>query len=513
LAAWTFAPLIVTLVYISRHGGVLTGVNGADFFDQFQYLAWIRDEGSHVLASNLWATGPTPHDYLQPMYLISGLLWRAGLSIQLAYLIWKPVALVILFLGFLAYARRFVSFGPGARMAVLVLALFYECPLYALATWTGHLSTAHRTALILATDDATSALNLWGFDHTAIAIGLMPVFLIASERLIATGGNGGRVDRRWLATAAVAGLLVSWLQPWQGAVLLGVLAALAALRAPRRRYLVLAVPVLALVLPLAYGVLLARYDPSWRAFQHATTVTGTAPWWALLASFGPLVVLAAAGARRPRSDREWMLVLWPLACAAVYFIVPQFPPHALAGVMLPLSVLAVNGWRRARTRVRLPVRVVGAVAVACVLVVVVPAVVYHVQGLGDDTADTIGGQIAQQQFRLTPGQSAALDYLARARRPGSVLAPWLLSVSVPGFTGREAYAGHLQWQPASHVSLDVQFYSSGLSVALRRSILRRSGATFVIADCGAPAALARAIEPLAAPVRRFGCETVYGLRR
>ncbi len=25
----------------------MTGVNGGDFFDQFQYLAWIRDEGTH----------------------------------------------------------------------------------------------------------------------------------------------------------------------------------------------------------------------------------------------------------------------------------------------------------------------------------------------------------------------------------------------------------------------------------------------------------------------------------
>lgn len=41
--------------------------------------------GSHFLASNLWAVGHTPRDYLHPMFAISGLLWRLGVSVQLAF--------------------------------------------------------------------------------------------------------------------------------------------------------------------------------------------------------------------------------------------------------------------------------------------------------------------------------------------------------------------------------------------------------------------------------------------
>jgi hypothetical protein len=44
---------------------------------------------------------------------------------------------------------------------------------------------------------------------------------------------------------------------------------------------------------------------------------------------------------------------------------------------------------------------------------------------------------------------------------------------------------------------------------LRRAILRRTGASFVLVDCGAPGALVQAIAPIARPVRRFGCVTVY----
>ncbi|HSO98711.1 MAG TPA: hypothetical protein VLP43_07145 [Solirubrobacteraceae bacterium] len=119
LTIWAFAPLAATVAYVAINGGILTGTNGADLFDQFQYLAWIRDEGSHLLASNLWVIGGTPHDYVEPMYLISGLLWRLGLSVQVAYLIWKPVALLVLFLGFAAYARRMLRGRWAASAAVL----------------------------------------------------------------------------------------------------------------------------------------------------------------------------------------------------------------------------------------------------------------------------------------------------------------------------------------------------------------------------------------------------------
>ena len=163
------------------------------------------------------------------------------------------------------------------------------------------------------------------------------------------------------------------------------------LRAPRRRYLALALPLAATLLPLFYGVVLSRTDASWRAFQSESMTTGTAPWWALLASFGPLVAFAGLGLRRPRDDRDWMLVLWPMATAAIYFLVPQFPPHALAGVSIPLAVLAVRGWARvaagastrASTAPRSPGLLGAALATAAVLAVTVPAAVHHAQGVRD----------------------------------------------------------------------------------------------------------------------------------
>jgi hypothetical protein len=518
---WAFFPVVMLLIYVAGHGGVLTGANGSDTFDQMQYLAWIRDEGSHLLASNLWQVGGTPHDYLHPMYVVSGLLWRLGLSVQLAYLVWKPVAVLVLFVGFAAYVRHLLPAKRSQQAAALFLGLFYLSPVYALAQWTGHLTDAHRYAVLLATDDADSALNLWGFEHAAIAIGLMPAFLIATERALAAAHGPSRrpwsaLGTRWSALAAVAGALVSWLHPWQGVMLVVVVGLLFLLAPPRRRFIALVVPVTATLLPLAYGLALSHFDASWHTFSARTIGVDTAPWWALIASFGPLVLFAAFAVRRPRDDRSWMLALWLVACAGVYFLLPQFPPHALSGVTLPLSVLAVQGWQRVAARVPAPRRLVAALALAGVLVMTVPAAVYHATASLDYYHSDVAGAFARQLVWLSDDQAAALSYLSRTPQPGAVLAPWLLSMSVPGLTGRQAFAGHGMWQPSANVTEATAFFSPSINDptgAFRRAILRHTRVRFVLADCSAPASLARAIAPIASLVVRFGCVTVYETRQ
>jgi hypothetical protein len=506
LAVWTLAPLVQAIAQVLRHGGVLTGAYGWDAFDQLAYLAWIRDSGSHLLASNLWQIAPTPHDYLNPMFFVSGLLWRLGVSVQVAYLVWVPVGLLILFVGFAAYVRHLLPGSRNARAAALALAFFYLSPVLAIAVWTGHLSGVQRFDLLLTTDDADSALNLWGFGQTAVALGLMPVFLIACERLVSASRDCSTLARGWIVLAAASGALVSWLHPWQGLMMLGIIGALALVAPPRRRYTVLIVPALATVLPLVYGTILSRSDPSWAAFQAKTQSTGTAPWWALVASLGPLGFFALLGLRRPCAERDWMLVLWVLACAAVYFVIPEFPPHALSGVTLPLAVLAVRGWQR----VHWPRRVAVPAAIAAIALFTVPAAYYHAQRVRYDFtlpshADALGLQV------LSPDQARALSYLAHAPS-GGVLAPVTLSMSVPAMTGHPVYAGHFMWQPVANSVTAGAFFNPTLrdpTGSLRRAILRRSSARYVIADCAASPALRQAIAPVARPVARFGCVTVY----
>jgi hypothetical protein len=504
LVLWSFGPLVAVLVHVLVNGGVMTGVNGGDYFDQFQYLAWIRDEGAHGLASNLWVIGPTAHDYLQPMYFISAVLWRIGLSLQLAYLIWKPVGLLVLFLGCAWYVTHLEPEHRGRQAAAIALAIFYQSPAYALGSWTGQLDFSHQIALLLATDDATPAVQMWGFEHTAIAIGATAAFFVCAERLL-----HGSVPRRWTIGACVAGAWLAWLHPWQAAIVLAVLAAMFVLRAPRRRFLALALPVAAVVMPLLYGLALSHYDIWWHTFKVDSTITGTAPWWALIASLGPLALFAALGLRRPESDREWILLLWVPATIAVYFLIPEFPPHALAGITVPLGVLAVRGWRRAGAWLRVGARPASAAAILAIGVATIPAAYYHARNVSGDLARTSAGRISLTQLRLTTDEAAAMTYLDHAGTPGGVFAPPLLSVSVPAFTGREVFVGHLQWEPPVNSVQANMFYAQASSGALRRDILRRSGARFLLAPCGSPAGLAGQLAPVARPVWRRGCVTVY----
>jgi hypothetical protein len=354
------------------------------------------------------------------------------------------------------------------------------------------------------------ALQLWGFEHTAIAIGCTAAFLIAIEKAI---GAPGQRSRPFLVLASLSGLLMGWLNPWQALIALVVVAALFVLRPPRRRFLALAVPVAATVAPLIYSQILAHTDASWRAFSHAATATGTAPWWALVASLGPLIALAAVGIRRPASEREWVLLLWPLGNAVVYFVVPDFPPHALAGVTVPLAVLAVRGFGRLRAALRAPAAVAVAGGLLALAAGTVPATINHVQSAADNLTPSFAGVFAQQQLRLTAAEARAMSYLSRAPASGGVLAPAILSLSVPAFTGRQVFVGHFQWEPAGRAALVQAFFDPhATSGAIRRAILRSSHARFVISDCAALAGLTAQLSPLAAPVWHSGCVWIYRVR-
>jgi hypothetical protein len=510
LAVWAFWPLVLAAVHVASHGGLMTGTYGADFPDQFQYLAWIRDEGEHFLASNLWVIGPTPHDYLHPMYVISGGLWRLGLNIQLAYLVWVPVALLILFLGSAAYVRRLLI-GRWQQAAALALILFYHSPIYVLSRWIFHFSPAHEFELLRTTIDADSALQLWGFAHAAITVGLMPLFLLAAEKQLSAGRQGS--VRRWGAMAAVAGLLISWLHPWEGAIVLLVLGVLFVIRPPRRRFLVLGVPVVATVLPLLYTEILAHADSNWHYFQKLLAANTVAPLWAMAAAFGPLVLFAVLGLRRPGDDREWMLVLWPGATLLVYLFGPNTSPHALTGFTVPLSVLAVRGWERARARLRVPRATAAATAVAAILAFTIPAGVDEAQSAGNVFGRTISGALALQEVRLTSDQAKAMQFLDHMPRAGGVLTPWIVALAVPQFTDRPVVAGHQWWgPPSSYAEVSAFFDPSATGPAAarsRRAILLGSRAVFVLAPCGSPPGLGATLAGLAHPVKRFGCVTVY----
>src|SRR3954452_18424682 len=205
LAALAFAPLAGLLLRVWTQGGRISGADGLLVLDQMQYLNWLRQAGSHGLIANLYDLADGPRTFVHPGLLVSGALHALGLATIAAYLVWKPVAIASLWWGAVRWTERFLP-APRQRVAVVALALLFASPIAALVGWTGAGGESVKFSFDFLSGELSPGNYLWGYLFTAIAVGLLPLALLAYE-----SGHLGR--------AAAWGLLAAWLQPWQGATL------------------------------------------------------------------------------------------------------------------------------------------------------------------------------------------------------------------------------------------------------------------------------------------------------
>ncbi len=517
LGAWAIVPVVVMALHAAQAGQRFTGADGligADGVlgaDQLQYLAWARDAGAHGLISNLFSLAPSGRVFLQPLFLVTGELWRIGVSLQLAYLLWKPVAAAALFAAAFAWARRLLD-SRGARAAVVALSLFLYAPTSWIVSWAKLGSGSFRFQAYLLGWELLPADKLWGYAPSAIAIALLPVVLLATDRALtashdrrvarppgAAGGHG-RISTRPVALASTAALLASWLHPWQGVTLVLLLCGLALWRR-LQGWAVLAAPAVAAALPLIYYELLSHGDPAWR-LASSNEVVARLPVGVLVVGFGPLLLIAATGVRHPGGDViERALLLWVAASLVTYFTVDAFPTHALQGLSLPLAVLAVRGWQRLRAPAALGVLAIAAVSV--------PGLALDAQKLLQSARSRV------PQYYLTASDARALDWIANDAPPGGVLAATPFAIVVPSQTGRAVWVGHPYWSADYGLRarrLDALFAGS-MRPGRARAFVTSTGARLVLADCAHGANLVATLGVLLGAVHRFGCATDYVLAR
>jgi hypothetical protein len=496
---WALVPIAYLLGQAATSPRAFGGAQSIFPGDQYQYMSWIRGAGEHVLAGNGY--DPTVGDrvFLHPMFGLSGAAWRAGLSLQLAFLLWVPVAVAVLALGFTAYVRRLLD-DPRGRVAALAIALFFVTPAHAVIGW-GDVSGAEGMGLLAG--ELSPALLSWGYLPTIVSLGLMPLFLLGVERVVDPARRGaGRSAGRYAAGCAALGALASWLHPWQGATLLVVLAGAVVWGRDWRALPRLALPAAATLAPLVYYALLAEWDSAWAIGRTQTDVDR--PSLLLIAiALAPLAAFALA-AWRPRAAglQERAVRVWPVAALAVYLGTAGhgYGLHALEGMSLPLGILAVEGWRR----LRLP----AAVGVAGVLAVTLPGLVY--------TADFFR-DVARADDRtmlLRDDEARALRFLEDAPDRGGVLASPRIAAAVPPFTGLRVWSGHPTWTPdfPARAARSADLFAGRLRPGEIRALLREARVRYLLADCAGHPDLTAALRPQLAGVRRFGCATVYVLR-
>ena len=513
LCGLAFCVLIGLLVRVWVKGGVVTGADGYLVVDPLQYLNWLRQAGDHGLVRNLYDIGPSPRSFLHPGVLLAGLAHRAGLGLVASYMLFKPVAIAALFAGVLLFTRRFLRHQADRRFA-LVLAVFACSPVAALVGWANLGSEFRQFQFDLITGELWTGSYLWGYLFTAIAVGVMPLGLLAYEK----GRGGGRWalgvggQRRCIALAALAGLIAGWLQPWQGATFAGILVAAEVLLfvATRQRppLLRLAIVLAATAAPLVYYLALSRLDDAWTlaGTANAASAFGGRAWPAVIFGVAIFAVPAAFAYRRvPRDFGSLALRAWPPLALAVY-VLPfgTFPYHALQGLTLPLVVLGVLAWRQhlgERPQALWP-----AVAVAALLIV--PGTAYRVDNMRKAVA------VGRQPHFLTDGEHDALNALSGDPERGGVLTPVYMGLLVPAYTGRETWIGAGSWTPdfTARQRQVEDLFAGRLSPARARALVRRSHARFLLSDCHGRADIAPTVAAFTDPPKRYGCATVWRVR-
>jgi hypothetical protein len=506
LFAFSFVVLAGMVVRARLRGGVTTGADSYVAVDQLQYLNWTRQAAHHLALRNLYDLAPSSRSFVHPGVLVTGGLHRLGLGVVASYQALKPVAVLVLFAGVLLVVRRFLADLRDRRLA-LVLCLFSVSPVAAALGWSGLTGSHAKLQLDFLAGELWTGNYLWGYVFTALAVGLLPLGLLAYER----GRDGGRLAA--LGAAAGAGLLCAWFQPWQGATFalaigateLVCLARARGLAAAPRAARDLALPLAATAAPLLYYLVLSRTDSAWKIADRANQ-SGGLPLWVMVVGLAPLAVPALLAYRLPAPDfGSLALRVWPIAGLAVFYApAGTFPGHALQGLTIPLVVLAtlaLRSWLGARP---LPAALGGAVA----LLLVVPGLAYR--------ADALRGAFnaGLQPYFLRADEHDALEYLARAPGRGGVLTPYFSGQVVPAYTGRATWVGATSWTPDFQARNDAMqsLFRGRLDRRAAERLVRRSGARFIYSDCEGRADIARLVAAVTYPPRRFGCATVYRVR-
>jgi hypothetical protein len=480
--------LSLDLWQVVAHGLVWTGSDGIYGVDQFQYEAWIRDASRHILVSNLFVLHSTPADYFQPAIAISGVLSALGVSPTLSLLMWKPVAVLALFYAVRRYVNRSVD-DVGARRAALVLALFF-----------GSFTIVFGS--VGAIGDMFPGFLAWGYPFGLLGLAAMVGGLLTYDR--ARGQDG----LAWWP--GVLGAAASLLHPWNGALLIAVVVgAELVIRRPRtiEQLKQPALTVALTGLPLAYYVLLGRIDLSWRLAKAASKHTYSL--WAVALELAPLLLPALITyRRRPRTFLRAANMVWPVAAFALFWLsstrFATTPIHAVQGITIPLSLLAVEGLRGAGFS-RLPHPAV--CGVLLVAAFTIPATAWEL-----NTARTAVSPRPGYDLFITRDENRALRFLADDPRPGGVISRQYLGQLVPGATGRHTFVGDCLWsQPRCSHRLDTvrKLFAGQLDPDVVQRIVALHGARFLLADCRQTASLEALLSHLVVAVHRFGCATVY----
>ena len=499
---------VAVLAALLSKGRALGGAESQVGADQLQYLSWIVSASETGFINSFWSIpSQTGSAFLHPGFGFSGLLTKLGVPVIVSYQLWKVVAIPAVVIAAIAWSRRFLPKG-GARTVGLALILFGLSPVGAFIGWNS-LSGGYRAQVEFVAGEVFAPAWLWGYMMTAIAVAALFGCLLLAER------HRAEDSPSWVSwTLPLLALICSWLQPWQGAELIGVVvvADVARRETALRALMIKRLPLLiAALAPLVYYKWLASTEDVWRI---ASDANNEVPLWSIgvwAAALLPWLPAAFAYRKHPADWGEFVLMLMPVVMILEYFAIAvsgsgTFPFHAIQGLGFCLGVLAVRGslslrpasWWRER-----PYLAVGLCVLMCV-----PGTLHRLNLMRLEIHKSV------QPYFLEPGEVEALRFLKDSKREGGVLAPIKAGLTVPAHSERATWVGELSWTPdfRRRVEIAEAFFKGQLSEDDATRLIKSSGAVFLYADCGHRADLGSALAGRVVRVEAFGCARVWELK-
>ena len=505
LVLFTILSLWTVFFLLSQQGSdnLWTGTNGFYIGDQMQYVGWIRSSYQHILVGNPFKTSGGIRDYLNPGLVVSELLVAIGLSASVSYLVWTPVAAIALGVVTWAYIRRTLS-NTASRRIALVLALFYLSPLPFIAIHL-HWAAVYLNAYAL---EMWPAFYLWGYPFTALSVALLMGCLLTLAR--------AREERRFSWTCPICALFCAWLQPWQGATLVLIVVGCEVYvrrgGLSRTKPSLLALTLVAAIVPLLYYFLLGHFDATWRLSGQVNN--HSEPVSDLIFTLLPLGLFAViAYVRRPPGFASVTAYVWAIAALAVFVLIDlahgTVPDHALQGLSVPVAILAVVGvgvlskGLTSRTWI-----ILTAGLVAILIAIPVAYELNEARGLGQPAI------FGAEPYFIRSSEAQALEYLARSPQEGAVLSTLYLGEIVPAETGRNTWVGIASWTPgfSARVEAAERLFSKQMTQTQATALVHSSGARFLLSDCSHRADLSSILAPVLQSKIQFGCATVYVVR-
>ena len=332
--------------------------------------------------------------------------------------------------------------------------------------------------------------------------------------------SAARDERRLRLGAPLCALLCAWLQPWRARRLSSSCSAANSacdLAGKPTQLRVSGVTLGAAALPLFYYFLLGHFDPSWKlADQADSQQLPSLPTYNLILSLLPLLIFAALAYWRYQNGFQFLTArVWPICAVGVLYMIAitgvgTFPKHALQGIGVPLTILAVCGvaaipgplQSRSWTAVI-------SIFVAGLIIAPIGHELQQVENLGSPSI------LGAEPFFLRSAEADALRYLANSPQPGSVLSTVYLGQIVPAETGRPTWVGIYSFTPAYAQRVDeaARLFSGQMTKGAAVAFVRATGVKFLLSDCSHPQTLSSLLGPDLQATIHFGCASVYMVKR